>query len=222
MSWAMDLGIVIPAFLVGLAAQWWVRHVLAEAEEMPSSLGVSGRRTAERLLRAAGISGVAIEAAPDEELGDHYEGRLKTIRLLDADAATVASIAVAAHEVGHAAQDAARSAIFRVRGAIAPVAAIASVGCLVLVFFGFLLGIAGLIHVAVLLFAAVAVFHLVTLPVEIDASRRALVLLSAGGLVTESEERVVRRVLVAAALTYVATALISIGQVVEFLFMGEE
>lgn len=222
MSWLLDLGIMIPAFLVGAAAQWWIRHVVSEVDEVPSSTGVSGRVAAERLLAIAGITGVAVGPSEDGELSDHYDGRKRTIRLADPDATSVAAVAVAAHEVGHAVQDRDGTAAFRMRTAMAPVAAVASIGWLVLVFFGFLLGIAGLVHLAVLVFGAVALFHLVTLPVEIQASRRALVLVLTDGLATQAEERIVRRVLRAAALTYLAAALVSVAQMVQFLFMGEE
>lgn len=222
MSWALDLGVAIPALAIGLVAQWWVRHAIAEADEVPTSAGVSGRVVAHRLLLTAGVGGVSVDSSQAGELSDHYDGRNKVIRLADADSATVAAVAVAAHEVGHASQDADGSAMFRLRSAIAPVAAVASVGWVVLVFFGFLLGIAGLVHLAVLVFATVAAFHLVTLPVEIQASRKALKLVRAAGVVSAEEQTIVRKVLAAAALTYLAAALVSVAQIIEFLFMGEE
>ena len=222
MNWYVDLAIVLPALLLGAAAQAWVRHVVAEADEIPSGQGLSALNAAQRLLSSAGIRDVSIQEAADRELDDHYDGRAKTIRLSDAGASSVAGLAIAAHEVGHAVQDAEGAIPFRLRAVFAPVAAIASVGWLVLVFIGILFGLIGLVHLAVMLFASVAAFHLATLPVEVGASRRAMVMLRGNALVTEEEERVVRRVLTAAALTYVAVALISIAQVLELLFWGDD
>ena len=221
MNWYVDLAIAIPALILGAAAQGWVRHVVAQADAISSAAGLSAFNVAQRLLRTSGVHGVSIEEA-GEEFGDHYDGRAKRVRLWDARSSTVAAVAIAAHEVGHAVQDAEGSFTFRLRTAFAPVAAVASVGWLVVIFIGAIFGLVGLVHLAILLFAIVAVFHIATLPVELDASRRALALVRIGGLVTPEEERIVRRVLTAAALTYVATALIAIAQLLELLFSGEE
>ena len=220
MSWYVDLAIVLPALVIGLAAQWWVRSIIAEADFVPSTRALAARAVAERLLMIAGVSGVTVETSDGGEMDDHYDGRSKVIRLSDPSSTSVAGLAIAAHEVGHAVQESERAVAFRLRSVFAPVAAVASVGWLVLIFIGVFFGIVGLIHLAVMLFGAVAAFHLVTLPVEIGASRRAMAMVRAGGLVTVEEERIVRRVLRAAAMTYLATALISIVQIIGFL--GEE
>jgi Zn-dependent membrane protease YugP len=221
MNWYVDLAIAIPALILGAAAQGWVRHVVAEADAVPTAAGLSALLVAQRLLVSSGVQGVSIDTA-DEEFGDHYDAREKRICLWDAGSRTVAAAAIAAHEVGHAVQDAEGATSFRLRTAIAPVAAVASVGWFVLIVVGMMFGLVGLVHLAVLLFAAVAAFHLATLPVELGASRRAMALVRSGGLITAEEERIVRRVLLAAALTYLTTALISIAQIVELLFVGEE
>jgi len=221
MNWYVDLAIAIPALILGAAARGWVRRVVAEADAVPTAAGLSGLRVAQRLLVASGVHDVSIDSA-DEEFGDHYDAREKKIRLWDGGSSTVAAAAIAAHEVGHAVQDAEGATSFRLRTAVAPVAAVASVGWFVLTIVGMMFGLVGLVHLAVLLFAAVAAFHLATLPVELGASRRAMALVRSGGLVTAEEERIVRRVLLAAALTYLTTALISIAQIVELLFVGEE
>ena len=151
---------------------------------------------AQRLLASASFAGVSVEESPDGELSDHYDGRQRVIRLADPESTSIAAIAVVAHEVGHAVQHAERSGAFRVRAALAPAASIASAGWLILATVAILLGF-GLLHAAVLLFAMVVVFHIVTLPVEVQASRKALGMVRAGGLITPAEERLVRRVLTA-------------------------
>ena len=222
MSWYVDLAIALPAIALGLATQGWVRHVVAEADRISASASLPAWSIARRLLASAGVHGVSIAAAEGGELDDHYDGRTKMIRLESPESSSVAALAIAAHEVGHAMQEAEGAIPFRLRAVFAPVAAIASVGWLVLVFIGIVFGLIGLVHLAVMLFASVAAFHLATLPVEVGASRRAMVMLRGNALVTEEEERVVRRVLTAAALTYVAVALISIAQVLELLFWGDD
>jgi uncharacterized protein len=222
MNWYVDLAIALPALALGLAAQGWVRHVLAKADLIVASASLPAWRIARRLLVSAGVHGVSIAAAEGGELDDHFDGRTKEIRLVDAESNSVAALAIAAHEVGHAVQDAEGALSFRLRSALAPVAAVASIGWFVLTVIGVIFGLAGLVHLAVLVFAGVAAFHLVTLPVELDASRRALVLIHGTGLATVEEERIVRRVLRAAAFTYVAMALVSIAQLLELLLWDDE
>ena len=222
MNWYVDLAIAIPALVLGAVAQWWVLHVIAKADSILTTEPYSVQEVAQRMLASAGIHDVWIQELPGVELDDHYDGRTKRIQLSDTRSSSVAALAIAAHEVGHAIQDAEGAVSFRFRTAIAPVAAVASVGWLVLVFIGLFLGLAGLVHLAVILFAAVAVFHLATLPVELGASRRAMELVRGGGLVTLEEERIVRRVLTAAALTYAAAALVSIAQILQLMFLGGE
>ena len=222
MNWYVDLASALPAIALGLATQGWVRHVVAEADRISASASLPAWSTARRLLASAGVHGVSIAAAEGGELDDHYDGRTKMIRLENPESSSVAALAIAAHEVGHAMQDAEGAIPFRLRSALAPLAAAASIGWFVLIAIGIFFGLVGLVHIAVLVFAAVAAFHLVTLPVELGASQRALALIQDAGLASADEERVVRRVLRAAAFTYVAVALVSIAQLVELLLGDEE
>ena len=207
---------VVP-LLFGLWAQMQVRRTFKRYSEVPTSNGLTGAQAAASVLSASGITGVAIRPVAGR-LSDHYDPRSRTLNLSEdvGQAATVAALGVAAHEAGHAVQDARGYKPMRIRQTLVPAASIGSQLWIFPAFLGLIIGSLGLVNIGLVLFLAVVVFQLVTLPVEFDASRRALVALEGGGLLGTTELDGARAVLRAAALTYVAALAASIGQLIYF------
>lgn len=216
--------LLAPGLLLGLWAQWRVSSAFHQGQQYRSPGGMTGAEAARAVLRAAGVPDLPIEPVQGV-LTDHYDPVHKVLRLSPAvyHGRNLAAIGVAAHEAGHAIQDATRYPLLVVRNAIVPMASIGSnlswlviiVG-IVLMSAGFLLGKWVLLF-GIGLFATVVVFQIVNLPVEFDASRRARITLLNHGLVTEQEDAVVARVLNAAAMTYVAATLTAVLTLIYFL-----
>jgi len=207
---------VVP-LLFGLWAQMQVRRTFKRYSAVPTPSGMTGAQAAASVLSASGISGVAIRPVAGR-LSDHYDPRSRTLNLSEdvGQAATVAALGVAAHEAGHAVQDAQGYKPMRIRQTLVPAATIGSQLWIFPAFLGLIIGSLGLVNIGLVLFLAVVVFQLVTLPVEFDASRRALVALEGGGLLGTTELDGARAVLRAAALTYVAALAASVGQLIYF------
>jgi Zn-dependent membrane protease YugP len=207
---------VVP-LLFGLWAQMQVRRTFKRYSEVPTSNGLTGAQAAAAVLSASGLSGVSIRPVAGR-LSDHYDPRSRTLNLSEdvGQAATVAALGVAAHEAGHAVQDAQGYKPMRIRQTLVPAATIGSQLWIFPAFLGLIIGSLGLVNIGLVLFLAVVVFQLVTLPVEFDASRRALVALEGGGLLGTTELDGARAVLRAAALTYIAALAASIGQLIYF------
>jgi Zn-dependent membrane protease YugP len=207
---------VIP-LLFGLWAQMQVRRTFKRYSEVPTSNGMTGAQAAASVLSASGVTGVSIRPVAGR-LSDHYDPRSRTLNLSEdvGQAATVAALGVAAHEAGHAVQDAQGYKPMRIRQTLVPAATIGSQLWIFPAFLGLIIGSLGLVNIGLVLFLAVVVFQLVTLPVEFDASRRALVALEGGGILGSTEIDGARAVLRAAALTYVAALAASIGQLIYF------
>jgi Zn-dependent membrane protease YugP len=207
----------IPPLLFGLWAQLQVKRTFKRYSEVATSNGMTGAQAAAAVLRASGLDGVTIRPVAGR-LSDHYDPRSRTLNLSEdvGNAATVAALGVAAHEAGHAVQDAQGYKPMRIRQTFVPAAQLGSRLWIFPAFLGLILGSLGLVNVGLVLFLAVVVFQLVTLPVEFDASRRALVALEGGGLLGATEIDGARAVLRAAALTYVAALAASIGQLIYF------
>jgi len=207
---------VVP-LLFGLWAQMQVRRTFKRYSEVPTPNGMTGAQAAAAVLSASGISGVSIRPVAGR-LSDHYDPRSRTLNLSEdvGQAATVAALGVAAHEAGHAVQDAQGYKPMRIRQTLVPAATIGSQLWIFPAFLGLIIGSLGLVNIGLVLFLAVVLFQLVTLPVEFDASRRALVALEGGGLLGTTELDGARAVLRAAALTYVAALAASIGQLIYF------
>jgi Zn-dependent membrane protease YugP len=207
---------VIP-LLFGLWAQLQVKRTFKRYSEIPTASGMTGAQAAEAVLRSSGLSGVSIRPVAGR-LSDHYDPRSRTLNLSEdvGQAATVAALGVAAHEAGHAVQDAQGYKPMRIRQTLVPAAQVGSQLWIFPAVLGLILGSLGLVNVGLVLFLAVVLFQLVTLPVEFDASRRALVALEGGGLLGSVELDGARAVLRAAALTYVAALAASIGQLIYF------
>jgi len=207
---------VVP-LLFGLWAQLQVKRTFKRYSQVPTSNGLTGAQAAAAVLQTSGLDGVSIRPVSGR-LSDHYDPRSRTLNLSEdvGQAATVAALGVAAHEAGHAIQDAQGYKPMRIRQTLVPVATIGSQLWIFPAFLGLILGSIGLVNVGLILFLAVVLFQLVTLPVEFDASRRALVALEGGGLLGSTEIDGARAVLRAAALTYVAALVASIGQLIYF------
>jgi len=207
---------VVP-LLFGLWAQMQVRRTFKRYSEVPTSNGLTGAQAAAAVMSAEGVSDVSIRPV-EGRLSDHYDPRNKTLNLSPdvGQAATVAALGVAAHEAGHAVQDARGYKPMRIRQTLVPAATIGSQLWIFPAFLGLIIGSMGLVNIGLVLFLAVVIFQLVTLPVEFDASRRALVALEGGGLLGTTEIDGARAVLRAAALTYVAALAASIGQLIYF------
>jgi Zn-dependent membrane protease YugP len=210
----------LPAFLFALWAQFRVQSTFGKYSQVPNSTGLTGADVARRLLDAAGLLNVAVERVPGS-LTDHYDPGAKVVRLSDSVYATpsVAAIGVTAHEVGHAIQDATAYAPMRLRQGLVPVAGIGSNLGYILFIIGFFISSFQLATVGLILFSGAAVFAAVTLPVEFNASNRAMALLDANGLVTPQDAGLARKVLNAAALTYVAGLAQALSQVLYFAFL---
>jgi Zn-dependent membrane protease YugP len=197
---------VAPALLLALWAQMRIRSTYAVAKREPARL--SGAAAARHILDLAGLSGVAIEQVPGH-LSDHYDPREKVLRLSPESYSdrSLAAVGIAAHEAGHAIQDAQNYAPLVVRNAAVPAASFGSNAGITLAFIGAFFNFPMLLLVGIVLFGAVVFFQVVNLPVEFNASARAKTLLAEHGIVDEQAMPYVNKVLNAAALTYVAATL---------------
>lgn len=210
---------MLPAFLLVLLAQLWVSSTVRRWSRYRNSSNLTGAQAARRLLSYGGLSHVSIEGTPGQ-LTDHYDPRHRTLRLSAAVAQSpsVAALAIAAHEIGHAMQHHEGYLPLRLRTALVPAANLGSNLGWVLIFIGILLRSVELGWLGVLVFSAGALFALATLPVELNASARARALLAETGLVTSGEERRgVASVLNAAAFTYIAALATAMLQLLYFI-----
>ncbi len=209
---------MLPAFVLVLLAQLWVSSTYRRWSRFRSSSGLTGAEAARRLLGYSGLSDIALEAAPGH-LTDHYDPQRRTLRLSAsvARSPSVAALAIAAHEIGHAVQDRDGYLPLRVRTTLVPAVNLGSTLGWVLIFLGILLRSLELGWLGVLVFSLGAIFALATLPVELNASARARRLLAESGLIAGAEEqRAVGSVLNAAAFTYVAALATAVFQLLYF------
>jgi Zn-dependent membrane protease YugP len=202
------LVLVVPALLLSLFAQILVKSTFAKYSHIPCRRGLSGRDTAALLMRAAGVPGVSIQPVGGS-LTDHYDPGSKVLRLSRPvyGQTSIAAVGVAAHEMGHAIQHAVSYGPLVLRSALVPAANIGSSIGPWLAVAGFFFSIPLLVNIGIVLFGAAVLFYVVTLPVEFNASSRAIAILRANKVLREDELRGVKKVLTAAALTYVASAL---------------
>lgn len=216
--------IFILMMVLTLGAQWYLRSTFGTWSRKPNTAGLTGEQVARAILDKNGLSGdVAVEAVRGQ-LSDHYDPTKRVVRLSEPihGRASVAGMAVAAHEVGHAIQHARAYAPLQWRSALLPVASIGGNFGPYLAIFGLMLGMTGLAQVGIVLFGAAVLFQLVTLPIEFDASRRALAEMQELGIVTQGDAGGARSVLNAAALTYVAAAAGSVMYLMYFLMAARE
>ena len=215
--------LVIPAILFSLWAQHKVNSTFDEYSRVGTYARMTGFEAARRILDANGLRHVSIERVSGH-LSDHYDPRSNIIRLSDDvySSTSISAIGVAAHEAGHAVQYAEHYAPIKWRAAVLPVCQIGSTMSWPMIMLGFLFNSPNIINLGILLFATVAVFQFVTLPVEFDASRRAVKALAVSGSVTDDELYGVERVLQAAAMTYVAALAVSLAHLLRmFLLFGQ-
>jgi uncharacterized protein len=220
--------LLIPGMLLMFWAQSRVRGTYDRYSKVSSSLGMTGADVARTILNDLGFHDVAVEHVPGE-LTDHYDPSAKTVRLSSSvyGSDSLAAAAVAAHECGHVMQDKQGYSFMNLRASLVPAANIGSQFGPILVILGiFLNAMAGVsslfVNLGIILFAASILFHVVTLPVEFDASGRALKIVQTLGILDGAERRGAKAVLDAAAWTYVATAIYSVLQLVQLLLMSRD
>lgn len=225
-GYTLYLLLALPGLLLGIWAQMRVKSAFGKYSRVATTRGLTGAQVARALLDSQGLYDVAIEESGAGRLSDHYDPRSKTLRLSPEVYRTpsVAAAGVAAHEAGHALQDAKGYAPLALRSALVPAASFGSSLAPLIFFAGLILeGFSGFgIEVAwigVILFAAAVAFTLVTLPVEFDASKRAKRELGAQNIVMGDEAKGVSSVLNAAALTYVAAAVAAVGQLLYYVIL---
>ncbi|MBR4017742.1 MAG: zinc metallopeptidase [Oscillospiraceae bacterium] len=221
--------IVLPCFLLALLASAGVNRTFQRYSKQISIRRITGRDAAERVLRANGVSNVRIERVSGN-LTDHYDPKANVIRLSDSvyDSTSTAAIGVACHEAGHAVQYARNYFPIKIRAAIIPVTNIGSRLAMPLILLGILLGAFGsmqndlgyvLVEIGIACFALSLVFQLITLPVEFNASRRAMRAIEDAQILTEDEQRGARKTLTAAAMTYVAAVAVAAAQLLRLIIL---
>jgi Zn-dependent membrane protease YugP len=208
-----------PGILLALWAQARISSAYRRASQIPAASGYTGAEAAAALLRASGVGEVGIETVPGQ-LTDHYSPGEKVLRLSPDvyEGQSLAALGIAAHEAGHAIQDARRYPLLSLRNGLVPLANIGGSIGWIMIAAGLVMALSGLVYAGIAVFSMTVLFQLVNLPVEFDASRRAKAELVGNGLIAQHEEREVASVLNAAALTYVAATLTSILTLFYFLF----
>lgn len=210
--------LVIPAMILAVIAQVKVKSTYSKFSKLTNTRGVTGAYAAQAVLTHYGITDVRIEQVAGS-LTDHYDPKTKVIRLSEGvyNKSTIAAIGIACHEAGHAAQHAQNYAPIKIRNSLVPVCNIGSSLGIPLAILGYFLGFEPLISIGLILYAAIAVFHTVTLPVEFNASRRAIKVIDETGLLYDDEISGAKKVLFAAAMTYVASMLVAVANLLRLV-----
>lgn len=221
--WDPTYILVVIGAVICMIASARVKGTFNKYSQLRSMSGMNGAQVAQRVLQAAGIYDVQVRHVSGS-LTDHYDPRTKTVNLSDPvyNATSVAALGVAAHECGHAIQHEKSYAPLSIRSALVPIANFGSMLAWPVILIGLLFNTRSsglIIDIGILLFSAAVLFQLVTLPVEFDASRRALVMLRTQGILADDELRYTRRVLKSAALTYVASAAAAILQLLRIILI---
>lgn len=221
--WDPTYILVVIDAVICMIASARVKGTFNKYSQLRSMSGMNGAQVAQRVLQAAGIYDVQVRHVSGS-LTDHYDPRTKTVNLSDPvyNATSVAALGVAAHECGHAIQHAKSYAPLSIRSALVPIANFGSMLAWPVILIGLLFNTRSsglIIDIGILLFSAAVLFQLVTLPVEFDASRRALVMLRTQGILADDELKYTRRVLKSAALTYVASAAAAILQLLRIILI---
>ncbi|HEX5944156.1 MAG TPA: zinc metallopeptidase [Anaerolineales bacterium] len=217
----MYLCFMIPAIALMGFASWYVRHSYNKWSQVRASSGLTGHQAAQRLISTGNLYGVQVQGTAGQ-LSDHYDPRNKTLFLSQgvANSPSVAAVAISAHELGHALQDAEEYFPMRIRSMLVPAVNIGSNLGWILIMIGLVLRTPNLAWIGVAVFSAGALFALATLPVEFNASARAKQLLYQTGIIqTEEEQRGVNQVLNAAALTYVAGLITAVMQLLYYVLL---
>ena len=221
--WDPTYILVVIGAVICMIASAKVKGTFNNYSQLRSMSGMNGAQVAQRVLQAAGIYDVQVRHVSGS-LTDHYDPRTKTVNLSDPvyNATSVAALGVAAHECGHAIQHAKSYAPLSIRSALVPIANFGSMLAWPVILIGLFFNTRSsglIIDIGILLFSAAVLFQLVTLPVEFDASRRALVMLRTQGILADDELKYTRRVLKSAALTYVASAAAAILQLLRIILI---
>ncbi|MFH0917180.1 MAG: zinc metallopeptidase [bacterium] len=220
--WFWSLILLVPALALGVYAQVKVSSSFSRYSQVPSARGLTGAQGARLVLDSIGLTNVGIEVA-GSRLSDHYDPRSRTLTLSPevGNSNSLAALGVAAHEAGHAIQHADGYVPFKFRSALVPVANIGTNFGFILFFVGLIFFRSGLLmNIGIVLYSAAVLFTLVTLPVELNASRRAMVQLSDRNILVADELTGAKKVLTAAALTYVAAALMAILQLARLILIS--
>lgn len=214
--------LVLPAIIFTIWAQFNVSSSFKIYSGKRTLKGITGAEAALHILKYAGVYDVKIEKIQGS-LSDHFDPRTNVICLSENvyDSASVAAVGVAAHEAGHAIQYASAYTPIKLRSAIIPITNIGSKLSMPLILMGMIFGMTGLINIGIILFATVVVFQLITLPVEFNASHRAVTVLNESGLLTGDELSGSKKVLTAAALTYVGALALSLAQLIRLISLSQ-
>lgn len=212
--------LVVPAIILSIIAQFGVKSTYRKYSSIQNSRRITGAQAAAAVLRNYGISNVRIELVSGE-LTDHYDPRSNVIRLSSKvyNGCSIASVGIACHEAGHAAQHAQNYVPIKVRNSILPIANIGSSAGVLLAVFGYFLNFGLLTNIGIILFAFVVLFQLATLPVEFNASSRAIKVINETELLSDSEIGGTKKVLAAAAMTYVASLLVSLASLLRLILV---
>lgn len=218
-DWTMIL--LIPPIIISLWAQMRVNGTFKRYSQVRAGSGLTGAQVAQRILNDHQIQGVRIELVRGS-LTDHYDPRRNVVNLSESvyHSTSLAALGVAAHEIGHVIQHETGYTPLRVRTALVPLAQIGSYGAWIILIVGIVLSSLSLTKLGIVLFFCVVLFQLVTLPVEFNASSRALAALEGGGYLTSDETGGSKKVLNAAALTYVAAVLMAVAQLIRFILIS--
>ena len=218
--------LLIPAMIAAFIAQIRMQSAYAKYRDVPNQKGFTGAQVAQQLLLSAGLSDIRIEVAPGE-LTDHYDPQARVLRLSQGvyNGRSIAAVSIAAHECGHALQHQEGYAPLSIRNFMVPTVSFCSMAATPLVIIGLMLSVWGgsfgmlLLDLGIIFFTAVVLFQLVTLPVEFNASKRAIAELKAQYFILPEEEKPARQLLSAAAMTYLASALVAIMNLLRLLIL---
>lgn len=212
--------LILPAFIISLFAQMKVSSTFSKYSKTINMSGLTGAKAAEKVLHTHGVYGVKIERIRGN-LTDHFDPRGNVIRLSDSvyDSTSVSAIGVAAHEAGHAVQYAQSYAPIKIRNSILPVVNFGSKFSFIAIFLGLILSNSILIYVGIALFSLSTLFQLLTLPVELNASKRAMETIRGQALLSDGEAKGARKVLTAAAMTYIAAVIMSLAQLLRLVLL---
>ena len=213
--------LILPAFIISLFAQIKVSSTFSKYSKTINMSGLSGAKAAEKVLLTHGVTNVKIERV-NGNLTDHFDPRTNVIRLSDSvyDSTSVAAVGVAAHEAGHAVQYAEQYAPIKIRNSILPVVNFGSKFSFITILLGILFANDILIYVGIALFSLSTLFQILTLPVELNASRRAMETIRGQALLSDDEARGAKKVLTAAAMTYIAAVVMSLAQLLRLLLLS--
>lgn len=208
----------VPALILSLIAQWKVKSSYSKYSQVRNIRGITGAEAAKRVLAFYGVSDVRVEMTSGR-LSDHFDPSSNVIRLSSGvyDGISIAAVGIACHEAGHAAQHAEGYLPIKIRQAVIPITRFGSTAGIFLALFGYIFGFEPLVSIGLLLYFFIVVFQLVTLPVEFNASRRAISVINETNMLTADELPQAKKMLSAAAMTYVAALIVSFAQFLRIL-----